>query len=85
MHNVLIKPKAQKFLDSLDSKTQEKLYKKIANLYPVPSGDIKMLKGYKQKMYRLRVGDIRVLFYFDIQDGKRFTIIRQVSYRKDAY
>lgn len=52
---------AQKFLDKQDKSQRLRLYKAI---YKLPDGtDIKMLNGYK--LYRLRVGDYRILYTID--------------------
>lgn len=52
------KKKAVKYINSVDSSTKKRLREAIEKL---PFGDIKKLKGYKDE-YRLRVGDLRVLF-----------------------
>lgn len=52
---------AQKFLDKQDKSQRLRLYKAI---YKLPDGtDIKKLNGYK--LYRLRVGDYRILYTID--------------------
>ena len=52
------KKKAIKYINSANRIEKQRLKKAIEN---IPSGDIKKLKGY-EKEYRLRVGEIRVLF-----------------------
>lgn len=52
---------AQKFLDRQDKKQRLRLYKAI---YKLPDGtDIKKLNGHN--LYRLRVGDYRILYMVD--------------------
>lgn len=52
---------AQKFLDKQDKAQRLRLYKAI---YRLPNGtDIKKLKSYD--LYRLRVGDYRILYMID--------------------
>ena len=56
-----IKKKAQKFISKQDKKQQLRLYKAIYNL---PNGDIKQLKGYKEKGYGvIFVEDYPLSFY----------------------
>lgn len=50
--------KAVKYINSADKPTKKRLQKAIEK---IPFGDIKKLQGVKNG-YRLRVGDIRVLF-----------------------
>lgn len=52
------KRKAVKYLGTCDSATKKRLKSAIEKL---PMGDIKKLTGYDNE-YRLRVGDLRVLF-----------------------
>lgn len=50
--------KAVKYINSSDKQTKKRLKEAIEK---IPFGDIKKLKGVDEA-YRLRVGDIRVLF-----------------------
>lgn len=50
--------KAVKYINSTDGITKKRLHKAIEK---IPFGDIKKLQGVKDG-YRLRVGDLRVLF-----------------------
>lgn len=52
------KRKAVKYIESCDKLTKNRLKVSIENL---PLGDVKKLKGFEDE-YRLRVGDLRVLF-----------------------
>lgn len=52
------KKKAVKYINSCDKDTKNRLKNAIENL---PFGDIKKLVGFENE-YRLRVGDLRVLF-----------------------
>lgn len=54
-----IRKKAMKFIQKQDKKQQERIFKAI---YALPIiGDVKKMAG-EDKLYRLRVGDYRVLF-----------------------
>lgn len=52
------KRKAVKYINSCDTIIKKRLKEAIEK---IPSGDIKKLQGYDND-YRLRVGDLRVLF-----------------------
>lgn len=52
------KKKAVRYLEMCDSDTKKRLKSAIEKL---PIGDVKKLTGYDNE-YRLRVGDLRVLF-----------------------
>lgn len=70
---------AQKFLDKQDRKQRLRLYKAI---YKLPKGqDIKKLKGHD--IYRLRVGDYRVLYTID--DEIRLINIENINNRGQIY
>lgn len=60
-YKIIFEKEAQRFLDKQDKNKRLRLYKAI---YKLPEGtDIKKLKGYD--LYRLRVGDCRVLYTID--------------------
>lgn len=55
------KKKAVKYINSCDKSTKRRLKHSIEKL---PLGDVKKLTGYECE-YRLRVGNLRVLFTFE--------------------
>lgn len=60
-YKVRFEKAAQKFLDKQDKNQRLRLYKAI---YRLPDGtDIKKLNGHN--LYRLRVGDYRILYMID--------------------
>lgn len=69
---------AEKYLHKLTDDMQFRLEKAIN---AIPDGDIKSLKGYPN-IYRLRVGDIRVIFRKG--DGDTIYILR-IGSRGDIY
>ena len=71
--------KAGKSLNSLERITKNRIIQGINNL---PLGDIKHLQGYNG-MYRLRVGDFRVIFSMDTEED--IIIIRDILPRGEAY
>lgn len=68
---------AVKYINSTDKSTKKRLKEAIEK---IPLGDIKKLKGYKSE-YRLRVGDLRVLFTLD----NDVIIINSILPRGQAY
>ncbi len=56
--NIEYSKKTEKYIDSVDKPTKKRLREAIEK---IPFGDIKKLQGIEYG-YRLRVGDLRVLF-----------------------
>ncbi len=82
-YTVIIPKPVQKQLDDLPEKQRERLLTDIRLLadVPRPSG-VKKLKGY-ENMYRIRVGNYRVIY--EIQDQEMLVLILSSIHRKDAY
>lgn len=74
---ILYEKAAAKHIAALDHDTKQRIRNAIRK---IPDGDIKKLKGYKNE-FRLRVGDMRVLFSL-LPD---LIIIRDVLPRGSAY
>ena len=67
MYSLIVRPKAERHFAKLPRNLQEKIAKKLKHLEndPFQSGlDIKKLAG-TQKSYRLRVGELRVIYQLD--------------------
>ena len=78
--NLICETKFKKDLKKIDKQEQEKIILKIQNLKDYPNiPNIK--KIYNANMYRLRIGNYRVLFNI-IEDT---IIIKQIKHRKDIY
>ena len=75
---IIINKKAEKYINSADSSTKQRLKAAIAKLPAF--GDIKKLSGY-DNFYRLRVGDLRVLFTYENED----IIILDIKPRGQVY
>lgn len=71
------KKKAVKYINSCDKQTKQRLKEAIEKL---PIGDVKKLSGLETD-YRLRVGDLRVLF--SIEDDT--ITIKDILPRGQAY
>ena len=69
---------AVKAIGQMDVKTKRRLKSAIE---AIPRGDIKQLRGVND-LYRLRVGDLRVLFSYPDKDT---ILIEKISPRGDAY
>ena len=57
---IKLKKQAQKYLDSVDEPTRQKLYKALDQL-ALLKGDIKPLKG-KKNLYRYKIPHYRIIF-----------------------
>lgn len=67
MYSLIIRPKAEKHFAKLPQKLQQRILKGLKKLEdnPFQAGlDIKKLAG-TQKSYRLRVGELRVIYQLD--------------------
>lgn len=79
IYKIIFEKEAQKFLDRQDKAKRLRLYRAI---YKLPGGtDIKKLKGHN--LYRLRVGDCRILYTVD--DAIRLIDIEHIDNRGDVY
>ncbi len=75
---IIINKKAEKYINSADSSTKQRLKTAIAKLPAF--GNIKKLAGY-DNFYRLRVGDLRVLFTYENEN----IIILDIKPRGQVY
>lgn len=84
MYQIVILPKALQLLESLDKPTAKRILDKLSwlsenfdNTTPLP------LKGALSGTYKLKVGDWRVIYSFDVD---RHTItIHLIGHRRDIY
>lgn len=73
---------AKKYVESLDSKTKNRIKEAIENL---PRGDVKMLKGYDDKRMRLRVGKYRIIYNYIKENEIEILYIIDIDSRGDIY
>lgn len=74
---------AIKYIKSLDKSSKERLKKAFDKLKnEPPEGDIKPLKG-ERNVYRLRVGNLRVLFTIDVENN--ILLVSKISPRGEVY
>ena len=83
-YSIRIRKQALKEIEKLPTKNSIEVSKAIDNLAndPRPAGS-KKLKGQKEIIWRIRVGDFRVLYIID--DKIKIVEIRKVGDRKDIY
>lgn len=81
-YTILIEKPAERFIAKLPKPEKERVLKAI---YQLPhTGDIKRLQGQKSKgMYRLRVGDYRVIFTVD--NGRLVVCVIDAGNRGQIY
>lgn len=80
IYKIIFEKAAQKFLEKQDKSQRIRLYKVI---YKLPDGTgIKKLKG-KNDMYRLRVGNYRILY--TINNDMHIIKIQNIDNRGDVY
>ena len=78
---------AVKAINSFDSKTKQRIKEAVEGLVEnPPKGDIKPLRGFDNKQYRLRKGGIRVIFNFTLSSCQEKTLhIIDIGMRGDIY
>ena len=75
---------AVKFLKSLDNKLVLRILRKIEKLKEEQiQHDSKRVEGYGEKLFRVRVGDYRILYEVDYKDN--LTGIVKIEKRARAY
>ena len=82
-YKVIIPKPVQKQLSDLPKNQRDRLIADIRFLaeVPRPSG-VKKLKGY-ENIYRIRVGDYRVIY--EVKDQEMLVLIISSVHRRDAY
>ena len=84
MYQIIISSSAEKDLDKLPAAALKKVGNAIDHLAadPRPAG-CKKLKGSSEYLWRIRVGDYRVIY--SIADKIEVIDVRRVRHRKDVY
>ena len=83
--SIVISRQAQRFMDSLNPKTRSRIVSELLDLENFPRldhHDVAKLKGRGER-YRLRVGDIRVIF--KITEETSTVYIDKIEYRGRVY
>ena len=83
-YTVIISESALKQLEKIPKTDGRRIVKSIDSLSknPRPAG-VKKLKGQSEDLYRVRVGDYRVVYVID--DGVKIVDVRKIGHRKDIY
>ncbi len=70
MFEIFYSNQASKFLRNSDKVLAKRIILKIERLRTEPiTHDTKILEGYKEKLFRIRVGDYRVLYEVDYKSN----------------
>ena len=89
---VKLSKSAVKFLEQLEAGNANRVREKIAALkssleqrqaLPFDELDIKKLKGDWKGFFRIRTGDIRIIFRVEAQQGE--ILIHDIRFRQNAY
>ncbi len=84
MYKIFLGSSSRKFLKKCETGIYERLLKKIKELAqdPFPS-DVKRVVGRKDKVFRVRVGDYRILY--SVYSGKNEILISDIDKRPTVY
>jgi mRNA interferase RelE/StbE len=75
---------AEKDLERLDRRTQQRITAAVDRFAQTGQGDVKRLQGMKEEIFRLRVGEWRVLFSQE-QEETLLILILRIHPRSGAY
>jgi mRNA interferase RelE/StbE len=81
LRRVVFSDEARADVRTIDRTTALRLLKALTRFLETDSGDVKQLEGYEPPMYRLRIGDWRLLFR---RRGDAVQVVR-VRNRSEAY
>lgn len=75
-------PDARRYLDTLDKETvKQKIYEALRKMTREPPiGDVKRLQGF-EALYRLRLGDLRIIF----EKRDNHILVEKIAPRGQAY
>ena len=75
--------KIEKFIKSLNRKTRKRLRKRLIELKlsPFKGCDVKKLRGFDDKTFRIRIGKIRIIYRVLNKD----ILIIDIDYRGNIY
>jgi mRNA interferase RelE/StbE len=80
--DIEFRPRAKKFLEGLDKRSQERTYAAIEILRfdPIPKSALRLTSSTN---YRIRVGDYRIIYSFN---GRNLVVcIILIGHRRDIY
>ncbi len=84
MFTVRYSSQALKFFKRIDKKLAERILNKIEELRsnPFPQ-EVKKIEGYTENIYRVRVGDYRILY--EVDKGNNLLGIVKIDHRSTVY
>lgn len=83
---IQFKKSASKALKQMDKPTKERIKKAIIGLtFNPPVGDIKLMQGYKDGRFRLRLGQYRIIYRYDTNGTVEILLILDIGARGDIY
>ncbi len=83
-YRIVIGRSAEKEIRKLPSSVLKRVVNAISELSENPRPDgCKKLKGSDEELWRIRIGDYRVLYF--IEDEVQLVDIQRVRHRKDVY
>lgn len=80
MYKILIKKRAKKFIDKLHQNEKKRIVEALEGL-PL-NGDIKKMQNH-ERIYRLRVGDYRIIY--EVDNGELVIIVIDAGNRGEIY
>ena len=84
MFDIKYSNQSVKFLKNTDKTTFKRISQKIESLQEKPfMHDTKIIQGYHEKIYRIRVGDYRILYEVDYESN--ILGIIKIDKRSKAY
>lgn len=84
IYEIIVKKSAVKEIENLPVKVLPKITQSISDLAVTPRPQhSKKLKGTKSNLWRIRVGDYRVVYLID--DKIQIIDVQKVGHRKDVY
>ena len=79
IYDIELLKNVEKFIRKQSKDTQKRI---VMAIYKLPEGDVKKIKGF-ENYYRLRVGDIRIVF--EKEDDKLKIIVIDIGNRGQIY
>ena len=77
---------AAKALQKMDTSTKNRMKARIQGLAQNPPvGDIRPMEGSTNGSCRLRVGNLRVIFRYAVENDEKFVYIIDIGYRGSIY
>ena len=83
--SILLGPQPDKFIKKLDNQTKDRIKGKLLKLQedPFPS-EVERMEGYKgEKIFRVRVGDYRILYFVRYESNQIF--VAKIDKRSRVY